>query len=56
MTSYLIFLKFYYGIINFKDKNWPNLATSDHQDAKNQTFNILSNVKFLQELECGKIR
>jgi len=41
MTSYLIFVKFYYIIINLKDyryTNWKNHTTSDHQDAKNQTI------------------
>jgi len=42
ITSYLIFLKFYYIIINLKDTNWPNHpATSNHQDAK---ISKLSNI------------
>jgi len=43
-TSYLICLTFYYIVINLKDHNWPNHATSDHQDAKNQISNDFTKI------------
>jgi len=47
MTSCLIFLKFYYIIINLKDHaNWQK---------KNQNYNLFKKL-FLRELECDKIR
>jgi len=34
------FLKFITSLIIWRTTNWPNHATSDHQEAKNQNYPI----------------
>jgi len=57
MSSYLIFLKFYYIIINLKDHKLLKLRIfGSPRRKKNQNIQYFFQNKLLHELECGKIR